>query len=134
MTIYKSLNVMVIDNDDLQLELVSAQLENLGIEKIEMIDGGRRALAKFDTSQTKPDLLICDIQMPDIDGFEFMKAINERDFKGGLILMSGQGAHVLHTASLVAQLSKLNFLGTVAKPVTRVALEMAIGKMAVPNE
>jgi CheY-like chemotaxis protein len=134
MTIYKMLNVMVIDNDDLQLELVSAQLENLGIVKIEMVDGGRRALATFDTSQTKPDLLICDIQMPDIDGFEFMKAINERDFKGGLILMSGQGAHVLYTASLVAQLSSMNFLGTVAKPVTRVALEKAIEKMAVPNE
>ena len=131
MSTFQALNVMIIDNDDLQLELVAAQLENLGIVNIVMADGGRSGLAKFDASKTKPDLLICDIQMPDIDGFEFMKMISERDFKGGLIIMSGKGAQLLYSASLVAQLSTMNFLGTVTKPVSKVALEMAIGKMPV---
>ena len=133
MSTYEAISVMIIDNDDLQLELVSAQLENLGVIKIITADGGRSALAKFDASQSKPNLLVCDIQMPDIDGFEFMKAINDRGFKGSLVLMSGQGAHILYSASLVAQLSSMKFLGTIAKPVTKTALEAAIGKLHAPR-
>lgn len=126
---YEELNVMIVDNDDLQLELVSAQLENLGVVNIVTADGGRSALTKFGAGQTKLDLLICDIQMPDMDGFDFIKAINERNFKGGIVLMSGQPPHVLRAAALVAQLSSTTFLGTISKPVTKSALEAVIEKM-----
>ena len=61
--------------------------------------------------------------MPDIDGFEFMNAMGERQFFGGVILMSGQGSRVLHSASLVAQLSRQNFLGNIEKPVSKSELE-----------
>ena len=47
--------------------------------------------------------------------------------------MSGQGAHILYSASLVAQLSSMKFLGTIAKPVTKTALEAAIGKLHAPR-
>jgi hypothetical protein len=37
-------------------------------------------------------------------------------------LISGQGAKVLYTASLVAQLARLHFLGTIEKPLRKEAL------------
>ncbi len=126
---YKTLNVMIIDDDEFQIEFVTDQLEELGIVQITTANGGKNGLVSFDTSQEKPDLLICDIQMPDIDGFEFIKAMSERNFTGGVIFMSGQGARVLHSASLVAQLSRQNFLGTIEKPVQKDALEKALDKM-----
>jgi hypothetical protein len=51
-----------------------------------------------------------------------MSAMRDREFKGGVILMSGQGSRVLHSASLVAQLSRQNFLGNIEKPVSKEAL------------
>jgi CheY-like chemotaxis protein len=129
MNIYKSLNVMIIDDDEFQIEFVTEQLQELGVVHIIKANGGQSGLASFDVCQAKPDLLICDIQMPDIDGFEFIKAMSERNFIGGLILMSGEGARVLYSASLVAQLSRQNFLGTIEKPVQKEALEQAIKKM-----
>jgi DNA-binding NtrC family response regulator len=124
-----NLKVMIIDDDDFQTEFVSDLLAELGLTHIVIANGGKSGLATFDATEPKPDLLICDIQMPDIDGFEFMKALSERHYSGGVILMSGQGARVLYSASLVAQLSRQNFLGTIEKPVQKEMLMKIITKL-----
>ena len=126
---YQNLNAMIIDDDEFQIEFVTEQLTELGVVQIMKANGGESGLASFDISQDKPNLLICDIQMPNIDGFEFIKAMSERNFSGGLILMSGEGARVLYSASLVAQLSRQNFLGTIEKPVQREDLEKVLEKL-----
>ena len=126
----RNLSALIVDDDDFQVEFVSDLLHDLGIETILTATGGVRGLAEFDRAQKKPDLLLCDIQMPDIDGFAFMSAMSERNFTGGVILMSGQGAKVLYSASLVAQLARQNFLGTIEKPVSRDELIDKIRKLA----
>lgn len=130
---YQTLNVMIIDDDEFQIEFVTEQLAELGVVHITTANGGESGLASFDNCQDKPNLLICDIQMPNIDGFEFIKAMSERNYTGGLILMSGEGARVLYSASLVAQLSRQNFLGTIEKPVQKEALEKALEKLLLVN-
>lgn len=119
---YENLSVLIVDDDEFQVDFVSDLLTELGVKKIIAANGGKQGLAAFDSASVKPDLLLCDIQMPDIDGFEFMSAMRDREFKGGVILMSGQGSRVLHSASLVAQLSRQNFLGNIEKPVSKAAL------------
>ena len=121
--------LMIVDDDDFQIEFVSDLLNELGITHITTALGGEIGLSKFDRSQKKPDLLLCDIQMPDIDGFALMKKLSDRHYTGGVILMSGQGAKVLYSASLVAQLARQNFLGTIEKPLQKDALLAAIEKM-----
>lgn len=119
---YENLSVLIVDDDQFQVDFVSDLLTDLGVKKIIAANGGKQGLAAFDSASVKPDLLLCDIQMPDIDGFEFMSAMRDREFKGGVILMSGQSSRVLHSASLVAQLSRQNFLGNIEKPVSKEAL------------
>lgn len=126
---YSDLSVLIVDDDEFQVDFVSDLLQELGVKNITTANGGKNGLAEFDLAKTKPDLLLCDIQMPDIDGFEFMNAMGERQFFGGVILMSGQGSRVLHSASLVAQLSRQNFLGNIEKPVSKSELEEKIKQM-----
>lgn len=123
---YKDLNVLIVDDDEFQVEFVSDLLKELGVVNITTASGGKQGLTVFDRALFKPDVLLCDIQMPDIDGFEFMNAMGERKFTGGVILMSGQGSRVLHSASLVAQLSRQNFLGNIEKPVSKDELKKKI--------
>ncbi|GGX48365.1 hypothetical protein GCM10010946_28740 [Undibacterium squillarum] len=115
------LRVMVIDDDDFQLDFATELLEELGIRKVTTALGGDNALLALD-HQPAPDLILCDIQMPGMDGFELIKHLGDRQFEGAVILISGQGAKVLYTASLVAQLARLHFLGTVEKPLSKNAL------------
>lgn len=126
---YKDLSVLIVDDDEFQVDFVSDLLNDLGISQITTANGGKAGLRAFDAASKKPDLLLCDIQMPDIDGFEFMKAMGERKFFGGVILMSGQGSRVLYSASLVAQLSRQNFLGNIEKPVKKQEIAEKIDQM-----
>lgn len=131
---YAQLNVLIVDDDEFQVDFVSDLLQDIGIKNIIAAHGGKEGLQAFDAATKKPDLLLCDIQMPDIDGFEFMQAMCERKFYGGVILMSGQGAKVLYSASLVAQLSRQNFLGNIEKPVGKQAIIDKIEQMLTANE
>lgn len=115
------LRVMIIDDDDFQLDFATELLEELGIKKVSTALGGDNALLNLN-HQPAPDLIMCDIQMPGMDGFEVMRHLGDRHFQGSVILISGQGAKVLYTASLVAQLARLHFLGTIEKPLRKEAL------------
>jgi CheY-like chemotaxis protein len=125
----RNLTALIVDDDEFQVDFAGDLLNDLGIAHILSATSGVKGLAEFDQAKKKPDILLCDIQMPDIDGFAFMKAMSERDFNGGVIFMSGQGAKVLYSASLVAQLSRQNFLGTIEKPLSRDALIDKIQKL-----
>ncbi len=127
------LHVLIVDDDEFQVDFVSDLLKELGVNNVITANGGKSGLHAFDKAQVKPDLLMCDIQMPDIDGFEFMRAMGERAFKGGVILMSGQGSRVLYSASLVAQLSRQNFLGNIEKPVSKKDISDKIEQMLSPS-
>lgn len=64
--------IFIVDDEDHVLELLRFGLEMSGYEVISARNG-REALTKIE--QTKPDLVISDIMMPDIDGYELCKAI-----------------------------------------------------------
>jgi CheY-like chemotaxis protein len=125
----ENISVLIVDDDEFQLDFVADLLKDLGVTNVATAHGGQIGLDTFDKAKLKPDLLICDIQMPEIDGFEFMHAMRQRDFTGGVILMSGQGAKVLYSASILAQLSRQRFLGTLEKPVTLDAISEKLDQL-----
>jgi two-component system, OmpR family, response regulator len=75
--------VMIVDDDPNIRELVSTLLHNHGFESSEAADG-RDALKK--ALNDKPDLVIIDIMMPKMDGFELCRNLRQ-DYKDIPILM-----------------------------------------------
>ena len=68
--------ILVIDDDAAMRLLMRASLEQAGLEVIEA-ENGEVALTMFD--QKNPDLLLLDVQMPGIDGYQVCQQIRERD-------------------------------------------------------
>ena len=69
---------------------------------------------------TKPDLVIADIKMPDMDGIEAAQAVN-REMAVPVILVSGH-----HDDELVNRASSANVMTYLIKPVGEADLKTAI--------
>ena len=101
----------------------------LGISQFEVAADGKGALRVLDRLSTPPDYLICDIYMPDMDGVEFLLEMSRREYKGGIVLVSGD-PQILHIAQRIAKAHHLNLLGAFPKPLSRDTLAQALGLKA----
>lgn len=68
--------VLVVDDNDANIELLTAYLDRLRCRILAARDG-EEALAIFD--RDRPDLVLLDIMMPRMSGFQVCEAIRERD-------------------------------------------------------
>jgi len=66
--------ILIVDDVPVNLKLAGAILKREGYH-IETAEDGQEALAKLETMQ--PDLILSDIQMPVIDGFELARRVRQ---------------------------------------------------------
>jgi len=80
MTLFKTSvrvdRILVVDDTPDNLFLIQAILEEEGYQ-IEIVDNGREALEKIE--ENPPDLLLLDVMMPEIDGFEVTRRIRQNE-------------------------------------------------------
>ncbi len=117
------LKALVVDDDPFQLEMIVDILKDIGVRDVKQASSGEQALRLIAEARSTPyNLLLSDLHMPGMDGFDFMAQVAQRGFSGGLIIVSGQTSEVLYSASLVARLRRFNLLGMLTKPVEKSAL------------
>lgn len=69
----KTLKTLIIDDDRCCREIASRFFTSLGGHKVEVAENGREGLKR--AAQFLPDIIILDMNMPDINGFEVMKTL-----------------------------------------------------------
>jgi GAF domain-containing protein/CheY-like chemotaxis protein/anti-sigma regulatory factor (Ser/Thr protein kinase) len=67
--------LLIVDDDDLGRRQIRAALEQQGWTVTEAIDG-RDALTRL--SEARPDVIILDLMMPEMDGFEFLEEMRRK--------------------------------------------------------
>lgn len=125
----KQLSILLIDDEPFILDLTTRILKKLGYENLSTAADGQSALIRLVTSDKNPDLIICDMNMPGMDGIEFMRRANEARFDGGFILLSGEDQRILESAFEFATAYDLNMLGVLVKPLKPEPMEQLIGKL-----
>lgn len=126
----RSLRALMIDDDAFMRGIVGDLLQELGVHDVKSARDGREGFEMFERAAVKPDVMLCDLNMPGTDGFEFMELVAERGYKGGIILITGMDARTRSSASLMARFHRLNVLATIGKPVDRDELAAALAKAA----
>lgn len=123
----EKISVLVVDDDEYSRAIFQKKLGLLGLTAIQEAVGGQDAVLTLDQMPRPPDFLICDIFMPDMDGIEFVGELAKRNFKGGLVLVTGVNQDMLDVATEIATLKGLRVVGAFTKPVQQESLGKALG-------
>jgi putative two-component system response regulator len=83
-----STKILVADDDVMVRTTVSRILEMFG-HQVQIVSDGMELLASVDDSY---DVIILDINMPDMDGFETMNRLNELNFDIPVLFLTGAGS------------------------------------------
>lgn len=83
--------IMVVDDEPGVRELIGDALRVGGYDAIEAADGDE-ALEML--RHTRPTLLIVDVNMPEVDGFELVKRLRDRGQDTPVIMLSARGDRV----------------------------------------
>lgn len=68
------MKLLIVEDNPLNLKLLSLLSKNLGYEVV-FFENGKEALYHIQSDSIVPDLILTDIQMPVMDGFEFIKIL-----------------------------------------------------------
>lgn len=68
--------VLIVDDSSSLRAVVKIALVRAGYEVLEAGDG-KDALAKLDKAVSKVHLIVCDVNMPNLDGIGFLKAVKQ---------------------------------------------------------
>ncbi|HJV26230.1 MAG TPA: EAL domain-containing protein [Aromatoleum sp.] len=110
--------MLVLDDDETMREIVTELLHRLGITDVLTAANGHEGIALMDTARPVPNLLVCDLNMPGMDGIELLRTIAGRGYEGYVVLLSGASSSILKAAERLAIELGLGFLGVLEKPVT----------------
>ncbi|OEC32773.1 Serine phosphatase RsbU, regulator of sigma subunit [Pseudomonas cuatrocienegasensis] len=83
-----SATLLIIDDDDVVRASLAAYLEDSGFTVLQA-SNGLQGLEVFNSQQ--PDLVVCDLRMPQVDGLELIRRINALGVSVPIIVVSGAG-------------------------------------------
>lgn len=121
--------VLVIDDDPVVLQQMTVMLAGLGVKEVLTADNGLAALEIMKHRGDGIEALVCDLNMPEMDGVQLIRQFHRTDFGGGLILMSGADEKVLNTVSELAGRQGLRVLGQAQKPVIPSQMAALLGRL-----
>lgn len=110
------MKILVIDDEPFALRLVTRQLQSLGFTDVTTHEHATDAVRTLERDAAAADLILLDLQMPEMDGIEFVRHLARLGFAGGLVFVSGEDQRIVRTASTLARAYALEVRGLISKP------------------
>lgn len=115
------MRTLILDDDKIYLTVAESYLSALGSSSIQATTDPIEASDILHNDQI--DLVLLDLNMPEQDGFSFLRSMTEIGFTGGVIIASGEKASVVGSSGYIGEKLGLNICGTLSKPLDMSALK-----------
>jgi two-component system, chemotaxis family, chemotaxis protein CheY len=110
-----NITVLIVDDSSVMRKIVERSLRQAGLEIGQLLEAGNGLEALAVLNQQKVNLVLCDINMPAMDGLEFVKQLSTVEKAKGvpvvMITTEGSEGHVVQALSAGAR-------GYIRKPFT----------------
>ena len=110
-----SIRALIVDDSSVMRKIVERSLRQAGIDSSEVFQAANGAEALSTLKENPVDLILCDINMPVMDGIEFIKQLpgieSAKNVPVVMITTEGSEAHVVQALSCGAR-------GYIRKPFT----------------
>jgi CheY-like chemotaxis protein len=125
-------NILLVDDDSIANFLIERIVQSTGLARnITKALNGKEALQVFESytqgSQPIPEVVLLDLNMPIMNGFEFLQAFNKMDFEGKdhvvIILVTSS-----NDPSDVAKAKQLGIKYYLTKPIIAESIKTIIEK------
>lgn len=123
-----AIRILVLDDESFMRKLLDHMLTGLGFTSVTTCDNGAAALECVDVAGNPPNLILLDLNMPGMDGIEFVRKLVEHNYTGSLVLVSGEDERVLQMAEKLVQAHQISVLGHLKKPVSLAGLAAVVEK------
>jgi EAL domain-containing protein (putative c-di-GMP-specific phosphodiesterase class I)/FixJ family two-component response regulator len=120
--------VLLVDDCPIQRMVVLDQLREAGVSRLFEATDGEGALQQLRQLGTPPAIVVLDLNMPRMDGFETMRQLATFAQRPALVILSGSDASLLDSMSALAEELKLQYLGAVSKPLDMGRLQEAFAR------
>jgi EAL domain-containing protein (putative c-di-GMP-specific phosphodiesterase class I)/DNA-binding NarL/FixJ family response regulator len=120
------LRFLVVEDHGFQRWIVANMLEGLGAQYVFSAGDGAAALELLAGREPPIDVVVTDLDMPGMDGMEFIRHIGQARYPISLIVASGLERGLIRTVETMAGAYGVNIIGAIQKPITAAKLEALV--------
>jgi EAL domain-containing protein (putative c-di-GMP-specific phosphodiesterase class I) len=129
----EELHFLVAEDHEFQRKTLVRMLAGLGAKHVSEAGDGKAALEIFTDLMEPIDIIISDLEMPGMDGMEFMRHVGEAGIPVSVILASALDAALISSVETMTRAYGIVLLGAIEKPATPQKLDTLIRKYAAPK-
>lgn len=121
-----NLHVLILEDDPIDMDIVCATLRRNGVTRITNCSDGNQAL--IIVRAYDPDIIICDLNVPGMDGISFLRLAAESGYCGGVVILTAADRSVMKAAENLVKAYGLHLLGALNKPLAETEILESLSK------
>lgn len=110
--------MLIVEDHDFQRRTMARIVRGLGIENVLEAANGREGLEAIRSAIHPPEIVLCDLKMPEMDGMAFIRHMGETKSGLKIIIISALDPVLLGSVAKMADAYGVQLLGVIEKPVT----------------
>lgn len=129
--LFRPLHILIIDDEPFMRKLIERTLVDIGVGVVSHAGNGLEGIELLSRSDGNIDLAICDLEMPEMNGFDFVKqvrsgsVVKQKDLP--ILIVTGHSDE-----KTVRGAAGLGINGYLVKPISKNSLESRIKKAIQP--
>jgi EAL domain-containing protein (putative c-di-GMP-specific phosphodiesterase class I)/FixJ family two-component response regulator len=128
----EELRFLVVEDQGFQRWVVGNMLEKLGAKYVFSAGDGKAALEMLAGLDAPVDIVITDVDMPGMDGLEFIRHLADGGGEVSVVLVSGLESSLIASIENMARAYRVNLLGSIQKPASAKKLQALIDAHGAP--